>query len=121
MKKLLISALILTLVSYTIKDPNVVGRWEAKYLDGTITTVFKADHIYEVYFNKKMFSKGTYSFKDSIITFEDDEMADLCSDIKGTYKLTFSADTVMSFNVINDDCPPRSKGTNGLIYARVKE
>lgn len=75
---------------------------------------------YEGYFNKEMFTKGTYSFKDRVITFENDKMT-ACSDTKGSYKLTFFADTAMRFDVISDNCPGRKEGTNGMVCVRAKE
>lgn len=122
MKKLLISTLILTLAACTNKSSNIVGRWQTKSPKGNIlTAVFKADYTYEGYFNKELFTKGTYSFKDPVITFEDDKMATPCSAVKGSYKLTFFADTAVRFNVINDNCAPRNEGTNGVVFVRMKE
>lgn len=121
MKILIISATILMLAACTAKNSNVVGRWETKSPKGNIlTAVFKADNIYEGYWDKEMFTKGTYSFKDRVITFEDDKMT-TCSDTKGSYKLTFFADTAMRFDVINDNCEGRNSGTNGMVLVRLKE
>lgn len=121
MRRILILTIITILSAWTVKDPNIIGTWESKSPKGnTITAVFKADYIYEGYFNKELFSKGTYNFKDSIITFENDKMT-ACSDTKGSYKLTFLADTAMRFDVINDTCTPRNQGTNGVVYIRSKE
>lgn len=118
MKKLLISILILTLASYTAKDPSIVGRWEANSSRGGIlAVVFKADKTYEGYFDDQLFTKGTYSVKDSIYTIETDEITG-CADTKGIYKITFFADTAMRADVINDDCIPRNEGTNGVVFKR---
>ena len=122
MKKFLISIIILTLASCTGTNSNIVGRWQTKpQKDTVLTAVFKEDNTYEGYWDKEMFTKGTYSFKDRVITFENDKMAVVCSDIKGTYKLTFFADTAIRFDVINDNCTPRNEGSNGLVLVRVKE
>lgn len=120
MKKILISTAILILAAFTVKDPTIVGRWETKSPDGIFTAVFKTDHTYEGFLNKEMFTNGTYSFKDSVITFEDDKMTG-CSTTKGTYKITFFADTAMRFDVIKDSCTGRNEGNNGVVYVRVKE
>jgi hypothetical protein len=122
MKKVLFSFIMLTLAACTTKNPNIIGRWETKSKKGNIIIgLFKADDTYEGYINSNMFTKGTYSFKDSIFTFEDDKMATACSGIKGSYKLTFLADTAMRFNVINDNCTPRKEGTDGVVFVRMKE
>lgn len=68
-----------------------------------------------------MFTKGTYSFKDRIFTFEDDKIAIACSGVKGNYKMFFLADTVIRFDVITDSCTPRNRGTDGIVFVRVKE
>ncbi len=120
MKKLLISTAILILAACTNKSSNIVGRWKTKSQKGNIlTAVFKADYTYEGYFNKEMFTKGTYSFKEGVITFENDKMTS-CSGIKGNYKLTFLTDTAMRFDVINDNCKERNEGTNGVVYVSSK-
>ena len=121
MRTLAISAIILMLAACTAKDSYVVGRWQTKPQKDTIlTAVFKADNTYEGYWDKEMFTKGTYSFKERVITFENDKMT-ACSDTKGSYKLTFFADTAMRFDVISDNCTPRNQGTNGVVYVKVKE
>lgn len=121
MKKFHILTVILILAACTNKSSNIVGRWETKSQKGNIVIgVFKADDSYEGYFNKKLFTKGTYSFKEGVVTFEDDKMT-ACSDIKGSYKVTFFADTAIRFDVINDSCKPRNEGSNGVVYVRLKE
>ncbi len=111
MKKLLISTFILILAACTNKSSNIIGRWETKSQKGNILIgVFKADDSQEGYFNKKLFTKGTYSFKDGVLTFEHDEMGTPCSDIKGSYKLTFFADTAIRFDVIMIVANPETKG-----------
>lgn len=121
MKKLLISTVILILAACTDKSSDIVGRWQTKPQKDTIlTAVFKADNTYEGYSNKDMFTKGTYSFKEGVVTFEDDNMTP-CSDVKGSYKLTFTADTAIRFDVINNSCKGRNEGTNGMVLVRVKE
>ena len=117
MKKLFNSTLILTLASYTPKDPSIVGRWEAISSRGILAVVFKTDKTYEGYNNSQLFTKGTYSFKDSIYTIETDEMTG-CADTKGIYKITFFADTTMRGDVINDDCTGRKEGTDGVVFKR---
>ena len=117
MLKLFISTLILTLASYTAKDTSIVGRWEAISSRGILAVMFKADKTYEGYNNSQLFTKGTYSFKDSIYTIETDEMTG-CADTKGIYKITFFADTAMRGEVINDDCTGRKEGTDGVMFKR---
>ncbi len=121
MKKLLISSVTLIFAACTNKSSLIVGRWQTKLQKDTIfTAVFKADDTYEGYSNKDMFTKGTYSFKDRVLTFENDKMT-ACSDIKGSYKLTFTADTAMRFDVINDSCTGRNRGSDRMVLVRVKE
>lgn len=121
MKNLLILTITLILASCTNTSSNIVGRWQSKSQRGNIlTAVFKDDNNYEGYFNKQMFTKGTYSFKDRVITFENDKIT-ACSDTKGSYKVTFFADTAIRFDVINDSCKGRNEGSNGVVYVRMKE
>lgn len=115
------SSVISILTAFTVIDPGIIGRWETKMPNGKIITgVIKGDNTYEGYSDTVMFAKGAYSFKDSVLTFENDEMSG-CGEAKGIYKITFFADTAMRLDVINDDCIERSQGNNGVIYTRSKK
>lgn len=121
MKKFLISTVILILAACTANKRDMVGKWKTKSSpEHVLTGVFKSDQTYEGYMNDTLFTKGTYSFKDNVFKIEHDEMTS-CADTKGSYKITFTADTVMRFDVINDSCKERNEGTNGMVLVRVKE
>lgn len=118
MKTILISAIALAILAFTTTD-ELIGRWESKsQKTGNITgVVFKADHSFEGYVNKKPFVSGTYTLNDSIFTMVDNG----CNGVTGTYKIIFysNADS-MRLVAISDSCTERKKGTERSFFGRVK-
>ena len=118
MKKMLISATIVALVSFTVTD-ELTGRWETKpSAKGNITgVVFKADNSFEGYINKKPFVSGQYTLENGIFSFTDNG----CDGKKGVYKIVFFSNSdSLRFEPINDSCEERRNGMNRTVLGRVK-
>lgn len=118
MKKIcIVSATLISFIifAFAYQQRTLVGKWEAKTSDGTIFgVVFKADHTYVGYANKKVFVSGNYNFKDNLLTIDDQ----LCTG-KGAYQITFFADSIR-FSVVTDSCGGRRQGTNKMVLGLVK-
>jgi hypothetical protein len=116
MKTILIAA-ILSFITST--GDLLTGRWESKpSVNGNVTGVlFKADHTYEGYINKKPFVSGSYSLQDSVILI----MENGCDGKTGVYKIIFfSNGDSLRFQSINDSCDERREGMNRTVLGRVK-
>jgi hypothetical protein len=119
MKTVLILGLIMTF--FAVKgDKELAGRWESKpSVNGNVTgVVFKTDNSFEGYVNRKPFVSGTYSFKDTILSFVDNG----CEGRQGVYKIIFfsHADS-LRFVPVTDSCDERRNGMSQLILGRVKK
>lgn len=102
-------------LAFTFQQNTIVGRWEAKMPDNTIVgVIYKTDHTYQAYVNKKVFVSGKYGFSKDTLS-----MSDSGCPVKGFYKLTFFADSVR-YNVIRDTCSGRKHDVDKAVAGRVK-
>ena len=118
MKRVLISALVFALVSFTITE-ELIGNWESKpSAKGNVTrVVFKSDNSFEGFINKKPFVSGKYTLSDGVLSFVDNG----CDGKKGVYKLVFFSDSdSLRFEAIQDSCDERRNGMIRTILGRVK-
>jgi hypothetical protein len=95
------------------------GRWETKPSEnGNVTgVVFKADHTFDGYVNRKPFVTGKYTFEDDIFTFTDNG----CDGRQGSYKVIFfSNEDSLKFECVSDSCMERKGGMTRLVMGRVK-
>ena len=115
---LIIAAIALALL--TSSDPNpLVGRWETKPSPkGNVTGLYmKADSSFEGFINKKPFVTGTYTYRDSLLSFVDNG----CNRTRGLYKVIFfSEGDSMRFEPISDTCTERRNGMSKTIMGRIK-
>ena len=118
MKKLLIAATMLALISFTIPD-QLTGTWETQVSpNGNVTrVVFKSDNTFEGFINNKPFVTGSYKFENDILSFVDNG----CEGKKGVYKIVFfgNADS-LRFEPIQDSCEERRNGMIRTVLGRVK-
>ena len=118
MKTALVSILLIIILPQLFTSNELEGRWESRLPDGNILGVmFKPDNSIEGYFNKKPFFSGTYTFKDTLLSFKDNG----CEEIQGVYKIFFfsNADSIR-WEVISDSCRGRREGMNNLIFGKVR-
>ena len=118
MKQTMRAAVVLILLSFTMKD-DIVGRWQTKpSANGNVTgAVFKADKSFEGYVNKKPFVSGKFEFENNILSFTDNG----CNGAKAVYKTEFfSNGDSLRFVAIEDSCAERKTGMSKLILGRVK-
>jgi hypothetical protein len=115
---LIITAIALMLA--TASGPNpLVGRWETKPSPkGNVTGLnMKADSSFEGFINRKPFVTGTYTYKDSLLSFVDNG----CSKTRGLYKVIwFSEGDSIRFEPISDTCTERRNGMSKTIMGRIK-
>ena len=118
MKIMIIAAIALTLAATS--DPNpLLGRWETKPSPkGNVTGLYmKADSSFEGFFNKKPFVTGTYTYKDSLLSFVDNG----CNRTRGLYKVIFfSEGDSIRFEPVSDTCTERRNGMSKTIMGRIK-
>lgn len=118
MKIMIIAVVALTLAAAS--DPNpLVGRWETKPSPkGNVTGLYmKADSSFEGFFNKKPFVTGTYTYRDSLLSFVDNG----CNGARGLYKVIwFSEGDSIRFEPISDTCTERRNGMSKTIMGRLK-
>jgi len=94
MKIMIIAAIALMFAAAS--DPNpLVGRWETKPSPkGNVTGLYmKADSSFEGFFNKKPFVTGTYTYRDSLLSFVDNG----CNRTRGLYKVIFFSEGDSNF------------------------
>jgi len=118
MKRTLISAVILALVSFTITG-ELTGNWETKpSAKGNVTrVVFKSDNSFEGFINKKPFVSGQYTLENDVLSFVDNG----CEGKRGVYKLIFFSNSdSLRFEAIEDSCEQRRNGMIRTILGRVK-
>ena len=118
MKRILISALVFVLVSFTLAD-ELIGNWESKPSPkGNVTrVVFKSDNTFEGFINKKPFVSGKYTLDNGILSFVDNG----CDGRRGIYKLVFFSDSdSLRFEPIQDSCEERRNGMSRTILGRAK-
>jgi len=118
MKIMIIAAIALMFAAAS--DPNpLVGRWETNPSPkGNVTGLYmKADSSFEGFFNKKPFVTGTYTYRDSLLSFVDNG----CNRTRGLYKVIFfSEGDSMRFEPISDTCTERRNGMSKTIMGRLK-
>lgn len=118
MKRTLISAVIIALVSFTIAD-ELIGNWETKPSSkGNVTrVVFRSDYSFEGFINKKPFVSGKYTLYNGVLSFVDNG----CDGKRGIYKLVFFSNSdSLRFEPIEDSCEQRRNGMERTILGRVK-
>lgn len=114
---ILASAIFISCIvwAFTFQQKKIAGRWETKMPNDMVAgIVFKSDNTFQGYINKKVFVAGSYDLKDDNITFFDNSCAG-----KGTYRLSFFADSVR-FNLVSDTCKGRSGDVDKAVFGRVK-
>lgn len=118
MKKTIITLTFLTACTtfaFTFQQNTILGRWESKMPDNsTGGVVYKADHTYQAYVNKKVFITGNYDLRKDTLS-----MSDNGCPVKGLYKITFFADSIR-YNVIADSCTGRKHDVDKAVLGRVK-
>ncbi len=118
MKKICIVAAFICFVifAFNYQERTLVGRWETPNMNGTVLgAVFKPDHTYAGYANKKVFVTGKYQFKDNLLSMDDDGG---CT-TTGIYRITFFADS-LRLAVVTDSCKDRRQGTDKMVFGSVK-
>lgn len=104
-----------TALAFTFQQNTILGRWENKMPDNsTGGVVYKANHTYQAYVNKKVFVSGNYDLRKDTLS-----MSDNSCPVKGLYKLTFFADSIR-YNVIADSCTGRKQDVDKAVLGRVK-
>lgn len=118
MKSVFASAVITALIIFKWNN-GIVGKWESQPSPkGNITrVVFKADNTFDGFVNKKPFVTGTYTFKDTILSFVDNG----CDGKKGVYRVVFfsNADSIR-FVPLSDSCGERKDGMSRTVLGRIK-
>ena len=118
MKALIISIATILFFAFTSED-MLTGRWETRPSEkGNVTgVIFRADHSFEAYVNKKPFVTGIYNFQEDIFSFTDNG----CDGMQGIYKINFfSNGDSLRFEVISDSCNQRKEGILRLTLGKVK-
>ncbi|WP_213086930.1 hypothetical protein [Chitinophaga agrisoli] len=110
---------VAVMASIVMAEDRLTGRWESQPSPkGNVTgVVFKTDHSFEGYVNKKPFVSGTYTLQDDIFTFSDNG----CEGKRGVYKIFFfsNADSLRLIPIV-DSCAERKQGMSKLVMGRVK-
>ena len=118
MKRVLVLALIISILAFTSKK-KITGQWETKPSPkGNVTGVyFNKDNTHEVYVNKKPLVSGTYKIHRNTITIVESG----CDEAVGVYKLIFfhNSDS-LRFEPISDTCTIRRNGMSRTVLGRVK-
>lgn len=118
MKTFLLVAMAIALGA-TVSEDFLTGRWQTRQSEkGNVTSViFKPDNTFEGFVNRKPFTTGRYTLKDSIFTFTDNG----CGGTEGVYKCAlFSSGDSLRFEFIRDTCTDRRNGISRMILGRVK-
>jgi hypothetical protein len=118
MKTFLFVAVMVSLGAFVSED-FLTGRWQTQVSPkGNVTSVvFKPDGSFEGFVNKKPFTTGKYTFKDSIFRFTDNG----CGGTEGVYKvIAFSNGDSIRMEFISDTCTERKNGMLRLVLGRVK-
>lgn len=118
MRTILFTAITVIIGGFVSED-FLTGRWETKpSVNGNVTSVlFRPDGTFDGFINKKPFTTGTYTLKDSIFTFTDNG----CGGTEGVYKiLPFSNGDSIRLQFIRDTCTARVNGITRLVLGRVK-
>jgi hypothetical protein len=118
MRTIIFVSITIALAAF-ISEDFLTGRWETKPSPkGNVTSVvFKPDNTFEGFINRKPFTTGKYTLKDSIFTFTDNG----CGGAEGVYKLIlFSKGDSVRFEPISDTCVERKNGMSRTIMGRVK-
>jgi hypothetical protein len=118
MKIMIIAAVAFALAAASEPNP-LVGRWETKPSPkGNVTGLYmKADSSFEGFINKKPFVTGTYTYKDSLLSFVDNG----CNRTRGLYKVIFfSEGDSIRFEPVSDTCTERRNGMSKTIMGRIK-
>lgn len=110
--------LLITVILTTISKHSILGRWESKSATGNTTgVVFKEDHSFEAYVNRKPFTTGKYYMHGDTLHFNDTG----CGGSEGIYKTNFFADgDSLYWAAISDTCTERRNGMQRLRMGMVK-
>lgn len=117
MRTIIFISLAIALGSFMSED-FLTGRWETKISEkGNVTSiVFKPDNTFEGFINRKPFTTGKYTLKDSVLSFTDNG----CGGSEAVYKLKlFSNGDSLRFVDIRDTCTERKRGMLRTILGRV--
>ena len=118
MRTIIFVAITIAVAAF-ISEDYLTGRWQTKPSEkGNVTSVvFKPDGTFEGFVNRKPFTTGKYTVKDSVLTFTDNG----CGGTTGVYKLVlFSNGDSLRFQSISDTCTQRRGGMERTILGRVK-
>ena len=118
MRTIIFASISIALAAF-ISEDFLTGRWQTQVSEkGNVTSVvFKPDNTFEGFINKKPFTTGKYSLKDSIFTFTDNG----CGKSEASYKIIlFSYGDSMRLQPISDTCTDRRKGMSRLVMGKVK-
>lgn len=118
MKTIFFVSVTIALAAF-ISEDFLTGRWETKPSEkGNVTSVvFKPDNTFEGFINRKPFTTGKYSLKDSIMTFTDNG----CGGSEASYKVVlFSYGDSLRFQPLTDSCTERRRGMSRIVMGRAK-
>jgi hypothetical protein len=118
MRTIIFVAITIAVAAF-ISEDFLTGRWETRPSEkGNVTSVvFKPDNTFEGFINRKPFTSGKYSLKDSILTFTDNG----CGGSEAVYKvILFSDGDSIRFQAISDTCTGRRNGMSRTILGRAK-
>jgi len=116
--KLMLMGILVTLFAGKGND-ELTGSWETKPSPkGNITrVVFKPDHSFEGFINKKPFTSGKYNYENGLLYFTDNG----CGGKSARYKIVFFSNSdSLRFEAVNDSCEERRKGMVRTILGRIK-
>ena len=121
MKTTIIPGIIVILLTMLFPPKDMLtGRWATKPSEkGNVTSVvFREDGSFEGFINRKPFTSGKYTLRDSVINFTDNG----CNGIAGIYKVSiFQRGDSMRWVPITDSCEERKQGIARLVLGRVKQ
>lgn len=121
MKKILVFSLIclaIAIASFITPPNKLVGRWQARYPDGSTAVVdFRKDDTYDVAINGNHFINGKYYVRKDTFGFEAGECG---AGYYGTYLIDFSTKDSVRFAVIQDTCSGRKEDAVRLTFGRIK-
>lgn len=105
-----------------INPPNpMTGRWQQRFRNGAMMLVnFRPDGTYDAFVNKKAIIIGKYYVRQDTVGISDISDGSCNPDYYGTYKLSFFAPDSVRWNVIEDTCGGRRRGTDKGTLGRVK-
>jgi hypothetical protein len=112
---------IFTVVSFTIDNNLLVGKWEYSSTQPggsfKLLAIFRANGTFDGFINKKEFVSGAYRMKQDTLYISDPT----CNvRYEGIYKVEFFGQRdSLKFHVIQDTCKGRREGTDGFLFKNV--